>query len=302
MSLPNFYIVGAAKSGTSSLWGYLNQHPDIFMSNPKEPNFMVFENMKMPAFKGPISKEILLTKIYNNTITDFNKYKSLFDDVKNEKVIGEASVRYLYFNKAIDNIRKHTPDAKIIIILRNPVDRLYSHYCMMKRYLLEPLDLRNAMDAQESRMKDQWGWDWHYLKVGEYFEQVSRYYKAFSSNQIKVFIYEDFKRYPKKTIEEMYDFLGVSTSFNPDFSTKYQVGYWPKSFKIYRYLSGASASLMFIKRLLPGFLYYRAIAFIKNLNKGKMPLMNKEDREFFEEYYASDKKKLEGLLKRPLPW
>ena len=125
--MPNFLIVGAAKCGTSSLHNYLNQHPDIFMPSynargmkVKEPRFLV--------------KEIIKNRVHNG-VWDFEEYKSLFSDVKHEKLIGESTVLYLYYYEtAIKNIKHYLGnDIKIIIMLRKPVDRAFSAYLHVSR-------------------------------------------------------------------------------------------------------------------------------------------------------------------------
>jgi len=110
---PNFFIVGAPRAGTSSLWEYLKAHDEIFMSTLKEPNF--FHN-------------VLLKNKPQYSISNKKKYLNLFKDVKNEKAIGEASTTYLHDPDSAQLIHAVVPKARIIIILRNPIDRAFSHY------------------------------------------------------------------------------------------------------------------------------------------------------------------------------
>jgi len=135
--LPNFFIVGAAKSGTTSLYHHLCQHLDVFMSPVKEPHYFS-RDVGVRSFKADDTKSIfanlrgyidfiLKSRFY---ILNFEKYKRLFSNVKNEKAIGEASVSYLVSKVAAEEIYKFNPDAKIIIILRNPVKRAFSHWLM----------------------------------------------------------------------------------------------------------------------------------------------------------------------------
>ena len=100
MSLPNFLIIGAAKSGTTSLWSYLKQHPEVFICKPKEPNFFIFEGLKLPHYSRPSDEKTLIRTLYKNNVTDFESYKALFQDAGKAKVIGEVSVRYLYILEA----------------------------------------------------------------------------------------------------------------------------------------------------------------------------------------------------------
>ncbi len=114
MTMPNFLIVGAMKCGTTALYYYLEQHPQIFMSPVKEPNFFCFEGRE-----GLDS---------GNSITDIAAYRGLFRGVSSERAIGEASHCYLYEPRAVERIKHYTPDARLIAILRSPIERAYSHF------------------------------------------------------------------------------------------------------------------------------------------------------------------------------
>src|SRR5918997_468574 len=137
MTLPNFLIIGAMKSGTTALYYYLEQHPQIYMSPVKEPNFFCSGGQE-----GWESK----------SVTRIRAYQYLFKDVSDEKAIGEASHCYLYEPQAVARIQEHLPDAKLVAILRNPVDRAYSHFLHMVRNGTEPLtDFGQALEEEEIR-------------------------------------------------------------------------------------------------------------------------------------------------------
>src|SRR3981081_2706317 len=116
--LPNFLIIGTGKCGTTSLYAYLRQHPQVFMSTPKEPTFFGYEGQTL-AFSGPGDQNRAFHAPY---ITDFAAYTALFDRVGSENAIGEASVHYLYLPGAPKSIKHHIPDAKLLAVLRNPAD------------------------------------------------------------------------------------------------------------------------------------------------------------------------------------
>src|SRR3712207_4104321 len=121
MTLPNFLVIGAMKSGTTALYYYLEQHPEIYMSPVKEPNFFSQENAA-------------------DTVTHIGTYEQLFKGASGKKAIGEASHSYLYEPRAAAEIRRYVPKVKLIAILRNPIDRAYSHFLHMVRSGTEPLD------------------------------------------------------------------------------------------------------------------------------------------------------------------
>lgn len=198
--LPNFIIVGAAKSGTTSLYHYLNQHPDIFIPERKECRF--FSGIK-GDFKG------LGNEYANDVINSIDEYEMLFESGDSTKFRGDISNDYLYYYKSsIDNIKKHlSTDTKIFIVLRNPVDRAYSNYLHHVRSQWETLSFDEALHEEKSRMQENWSWSWYYKDVGLYAESVKAYMNNFSN--VKVLFYDDMVLDIEKFLSEIIDFLGL---------------------------------------------------------------------------------------------
>ena len=196
---PNFFIVGAAKSGTTSLYAYLNQHPEVYMSPIKEPNYFSTD-IDLEAIRPQVKERIKLldidsfingpmdTKIHRAFITKEDQYLALFRNVKNEKAIGDASASYLYSKVAAQNIYKFNSEAKIIIVLRHPVQRMYSHYLMDRRMAVTTLEFEKALLEDRNNPSQSWGSKSLYYELSEYFEQVERYYDLFSSKQILILL------------------------------------------------------------------------------------------------------------------
>ena len=227
--LPNFLIVGAPKSGTSSLHYYLKQHPEIYMSPVKEPRFITAQFIKFPL-KG--IRDDRLEKII---VKSFDEYKKLFSKVKNEKAIGEASIDNLYFyENAIKYIKKYLGEVRIIIILRNPIDRAFSAYQMFVRNLREPLSFEDALKAEQERKNNNWAFGWHYLSVGFYYKQVKAYLENFS--QVKVYLFDDLKTDALGVAKDIFMFLKVNMSFAPDVSHIYNISGIPKNRFIHNFL------------------------------------------------------------------
>ena len=216
MTLPNFLIIGAAKSGTSSLYMYLKQHPEVFMSQVKEPHFFSFDHeSKITTGPGdPI----------HEAVTDFAEYEALFNDVTTEKAIGEASTSYLYRPEAPERIYALLPDIKLIAILRNPVERAFSAYMHVVRDWRETSeDFNQALKLEESRIEAGWEPIWHFTKVGKYHEQLSRYFNLFRKEQIKVFLYDELIQDQQRLVKGIYGFLDIDPEFRPGSSAKYNV-------------------------------------------------------------------------------
>jgi adenosyl cobinamide kinase/adenosyl cobinamide phosphate guanylyltransferase len=198
---PEFLVVGTAKSGTSFLAkDYLCQHPNIFLPNSNE--FYFFSNLR--DFCGPYdqAKKKLVTH-------DAEDYFDNFQAAQPGQKIGEVATEYLYcYKEAIPNIKKYLgEEVKIIIILRDPIKRAFSHYRHMVTKREEPLDFREAIEAQKERKEKRWRLTYQYTELSKYYEQVKAYRDNFK--QVKVLIFEDLVRNPKAFINEIYDFLEV---------------------------------------------------------------------------------------------
>ena len=211
--LPNFLIIGAAKGGTTALYDYLVQHPDVFMCHPKEPHFFAFEGQTVD-FRGPRDDQ----RINRVAVTEQSRYEALFAGVGGQRAVGEASVSYLYTDGAAERIRRRLPDAKLICMLRDPVPRAFSSYMYMRTQLREPLDdFTAALDAEPQRIRDGWQHLWHYQQMGFYAGQLRRFLDRFSPEQVKVVIFDDFKADPRGVLAETLQFLQLDSSFQPRF-------------------------------------------------------------------------------------
>jgi hypothetical protein len=166
--MPNFFIVGAAKAGTSSLYQYLRQHSQVYLSYPvKEPNFFAFDG-EIIKFNGLHTQAETLP----DSLTSLVAYEELFKDSMNYPARGEASTLYLYCPGTAERIRSLVPDAKLIVVLRQPADRAYSHYIMMVRSGREWLSFEEALEQERTRIEQSWSPTWHYRETGYYHEQL----------------------------------------------------------------------------------------------------------------------------------
>lgn len=217
MTLPNFLIIGAAKAGTTSLYKYLAQHPQIYMSPIKEPNFFALEGREVD-FCGPGDN----LYIRQFSVTDSPAYATLFEDVSSEVAVGEASPLYLYSPVAPSRICSYAPGMKLIVVLRHPVERAYSAFLHLLRDKREPLgNFACALGAETERIRRNWEHIWHYQQMGFYAAQLERYYRHFSPEQIRVYLYDTLQEEPLEVIADILHFLGVDETFTPDISVRY---------------------------------------------------------------------------------
>ncbi len=203
---PNFFIVGAGKAGTTSLHSYLGQHPQVFMSPIKEPHF----------FEAGWEKIGKAGHFVPTRITGEREYLQLFKEAGEAKAIGEASPSYLFDEEAPFLIKKKVPEAKIIISLRDPIDRAYSQYL---HFVRAGAETKPFYDALFDELGDL------YVQPGRYSDQVRRYLEVFGREQVLVLMFEDLKRNPIELLSRVADFLGidrelvkripVDTAYNP---------------------------------------------------------------------------------------
>lgn len=207
MRKPDFFIVGAPKCGTTAMQDYLSQHPEIYMPKRKELHF--FGRDLRFSYERLVEKE----------------YLSYFKNATNEKRVGEASVWYLYSKLAAREIKEFNPCAKIIIMLRNPVDVLYSlHSQFLYGGNEDIIDFRVALAAEEDRKR---GFripktaylieGLYYSKVVRFSEQVNRYFDVFGRDSVFLIIFDDFESITVKVFKDTLRFLDVEAEFQPNF-------------------------------------------------------------------------------------
>lgn len=292
--LPDFLIIGAPKSGTTSLYYYLMQHPNIFMPANKEPMFFTFEgeNLDSYHFEGPPDRP--------DVVTNIEDYLKLFEKAKQNQKIGEASTLYLYDSKTPERIKCHIPDGKMIAIFRNPVDRAFSQYQHYRTINREPLSsFDQAIIAEEYRMQENWYKSYFYLDAGFYSKQVQNYLKYFPIDNFKFFLYEDFKE-TTAMVKDIFAFIGVDTEFHLDTSARYNVSgrlRFPKIYNIIRSAKGFKQTLR--KIISPKTWGTLKSIFDKAIMTGYEP-MELIIKEQLTQVYRNDILQLQDIIQRDL--
>lgn len=298
---PNFFIVGAAKAGTTSLYEYLRQHPDVFMPDAKEP--WHFCGLREPA--------PFCTKAYS----DLDAYLALFADAGSRRAIGEASVSYLTSPGAESRIHERYPDARIIIVLRNPADRVYSWYNFMCQYGVEPgLSLERALAEEDQRIavaaerRDTWFADECilYFQYGLIAHDIERFVRRFPKEQIHVALFEDLKARPAETTRAVYEFLGVDPTFTPRTSKVHNPTWFPLSVSLQHAFASRSRLHPFLPSSGPiRFLDRKVIPWVCWANAvlgqvRKKPAFNPSTRRALLNRYRDDIRRTEELTGRSL--
>ena len=215
---PNLFIVGQPKSGTTALHQFLGQHPEIYMSSIKEPHFFCSD------FHLESDRAYGKQRFYD--FRNESAYLQLFNRAKNVKVAGESSTNYLYSQVAAQKIHNFNSAAKIIIILREPAQFLYSLHSHYVKFTEEnEPDFLTAL-ALETKRKQEEALSprvtspsyLYYSQRVQYYQQVKRYYDRFDSKQIKVIIFEEFKSANERVVREVLEFLEVEPNFTPEYA------------------------------------------------------------------------------------
>lgn len=291
---PNFLIIGAAKSGTTALYQYLIQHPEVFMTEPKEPHYFAFPGQKL-AFRGPGDAETINAK----SITDESAYQALYRTAR-AKAMGEASVSTLYYEGTAERILAVAPKARLIAVLRNPAKRAFSAFSFMRTRLFEPeSEFARALAAEPDRIAQNWHHIWHYRRMGRYGEQLQRFYSVFPREQMRTYIFEDFLKEPGPILKDCFEFLGVDPDFVPTDTPAPLISGVPKNKLLSRLLTRDHPVKTVLKKLVPKSLRNRLRKKLSHMSvtRTKMdPAIQAELTQGFSE----DIKRLEDLLGRDL--
>ncbi len=220
---PVFIVVGAEKSGTTSLYHYLSQHPDIFMPPVKELNHFIHFPENRTLFQGP-------DVTYKNACRTRDKYAKIYENVPDGQVCGEIAHIYLYAEESAGMIIETGYTPKIIAIIRNPVDRAYAQYVFHRQFGLEPrATFEESLEEEDRRVRAGWDPVFHYVRRGFYGKQLARYYAQFPEAHIRVYKFESFFKNPSAFIQDLYEFVGVNPNFLPDVTRKFIPGGDPRA-------------------------------------------------------------------------
>ncbi|HLH58460.1 MAG TPA: sulfotransferase [Streptosporangiaceae bacterium] len=206
MALPDFLVIGAPKAGTTALHAALARHPALYMSPIKEPKFFLSDGPP-PTRGGPGDA---LT--YREHVWRRQDYEALFDGVPAGTLAGEATPLYMYDRDAMRRIRDTIPRAKLIAVVRDPVERAHSNWTHLWSAGLEPVgDFVQACAQEQRRIDAGWASFWHYVGLGRYGEQLRHIFTLFPREQVHVIRYRRLVDQPARTLDGICDFLGVDT-------------------------------------------------------------------------------------------
>ncbi|MEA3317752.1 MAG: sulfotransferase [Bacteroidota bacterium] len=300
LQYPNFLIIGAGKSGTTSVYNYLKQHPQVYMSPVKEPDFFALEGQEAVKPEDDIEE----THNYPWAVFKLDDYKKLFANVKNEKAVGESSTMYLYKPDTHLRIKKYVPNVKMIAIFRDPVSRLYSRYLHLARENRLPSEsFEDAFD------KDSVWWRRDDLiPEGFFYKHLSKYFQTFKPEQFKILLFEDLRENTNKVIKELYQFLDIDDSFIPQTDIRYnESGFVKNKFKD-KFIGQQSFIRKGVEKIFPNFInklrnstsMQKIVTKMRSKNLEKPKLSPEIRKRLINEIYKEDILKFQKLINRDL--
>jgi hypothetical protein len=304
-SVPNFFVVGAPKAGTTSLYFYLDQHPSVYMSPIKEPCFFAPEVVDFTpqarlrfVADGPALQAYLEGPMKEKRSTgitlEWEQYLKLFKHVRDESAVGEVSGNYFGSSGAPAAIRTRIPHARIIMMLRDPVDRLFSQYAGARATGVTSVTFGQWVAEQmsaEAERRPPFGPVW----TGKYAVHLKRYLDCFPPAQVHVCLYDDYARAPETTLRELFTFLGVDPNWQVDVKSRHNVTLVPRWPVVHRLLSPSARRA--VSSIVPTRIAKRARARYFT----RTPLRpTREERAWVIQIYQDDIRTLEGMLQRDL--
>jgi len=283
VSLPSFIVIGVAKAGTTSIFRYFDQHPQVYMDPEKGTNYFGYEDARDWQWWD----EGEPPRLRHFRAKTFEEYEAAFAGATDGLTVGEVSPQYFRSPTAARRMRETLPDVKVIASLRNPAERAFSGFLMRTR---RGESVRTASEELTPTAS--------HVKEGFYYTRLKRYFDEFPREQLNVFLFDDFRRDPAAMMSELFDFVGVDASFVPDTSPKHNPANLPKSRLANRVLYHPRV-IRTAKTMLPASaqgLAKRA----RQLNLKTPPTLPEDLRARLLEIYREDILKLEELLERDL--
>jgi hypothetical protein len=289
--LPNFFILGAAKAGTTTLFDLLKQHPQIYFPYNKEPLFFCRD------------------EFYEYGLDWYAR--SFFSGSEKFAIRGEASPHYLYWaEKVAPRIKQaiSNEDLKFIVVLRNPTERAYSWYWNMIKDGRETLSFVDALEAEEERLQKNkaqlsaWGsMNYGYYRGGQYLNQIKEFLKYFPRENLHVVLFDDLIKTPTEVLKDVFNFLNIASDVVIE-PIKSNSSAMPRSKSVHELMTKPSVFKQIARRIIPSFaLYYiREMIFGINLEKFSYPQIDKETEALLKHRYTKEVNALGEFLQRDL--
>ena len=291
--LPNFIVIGAPKSGTTSLYYYLRQHPNTYLPVQKELHYFSYKQLKENT-NGPGDRQVL-----NSLCANRDEYDKHYASVRAEHAVGDISPSYLYYGVQ-KQIQQELGPIKIIVMLRNPVDKAYSQYMHLVRDQRETFPFYKALQAEESRREQGWSDIWRYAESSLYAERLQAYMDCFGRENVHVIIFDEFIKDPQSIMVSLFKFLGLNENVTVNTQEKYNRTGKTRSIKVANFLNQPSILKSFVKRITPDAWRISLRLKIMDSNTAEKDEMDGRSAEYLRKYFSEDIEKLEELIGKSL--
>ena len=317
--LPNFLVIGAPRSGTTSLYEYLRAHPDVYMSTVKEPDFFTYPSLDRV---NPIGTEVAVRDIHDDAqhdaalARDLAEYERLYAGHRDERCLGEASAVYLGDPTAAWHLRTYVPDAPFIVVLREPADRAYSHFHHAKRLYTEggltsppgaegrtvDEEFERAIEvaSQEGMPAETVSEPEIWVRAGYYHRHLTRWFELFPREQFAIFLYEDLATDERGLMRRVYEHIGVDPSFELPTTEAFNATVVPRNAKLFSFFTTNNPVMRRAKELAPAQVRGLAVRTRNRVLGDRKPDFEPELRSRLLALYRDDTMDLQDLIGRDL--
>ncbi len=289
MKKPNFIIAGFPKCGTTSLHHYLEEHPEVYMPTQKELHFFTC-NILSKLNKGPNDAIVKRTQINSS-----EKYLNFYKSVRNEIAIGDASPSYINYPSQFKKIKEYLNDPKVIIILRDPIDRAYSNYLHLKREHRETLTFEEAIFKEDERKTNKYSDFWYYKFNSTYYDKIIKAKETFSN--VLILTSEELSNNGEATLKNVYKFLEVDDTFklNRKFNNFNKGGHFKENIFTKIIFQPSTLKNLIKKFIKPTPFLKIIISKIANIFSIKPQKIDDESLKYLKKYFRKEVEKLETL-------
>jgi hypothetical protein len=294
--LPNLVVAGAPKCGTTSLYHYLKQHPEVYLPSRKELHYFTRAELARDA-AGPGD-----TTVLQHLCAGRAAYEAEYSAAGDQRVLGDISPSYFDFAEVAPDIRRELGEARIVILLRDPIAKAFSQYMHLVRDGREPLAFYQALQAEAGRTRQGWSMIWRYAGSSRYAARVRHYLDAFGAERVRVYRFEDFIADPQATLTDLWHWLGIDLSIRPDTTRAINVSSRPRSRLVASLISKRSPLAALARALVPAELRGRVTEAVRGLNAGARGRVDERSAAYLREQFREDVQETEALLGRALGW
>lgn len=293
----NLFVVGAPKTGTTSLYDYFSEHPDIFIPSKKELHFFSHPDITV-ATRGPGDAFSVAPTVHTE-----REYVSFFENAYDHATIAvDVSPSYLYFTNSFSRILAAQPDARFVVVLRDPVERAYSQYLHLRRAGRETLSFEDALAAEANRVDKNWAVMWRYVDSNMYSRSIQTLFAIAGRDRVLVIHNEDLRADHNAVLDRIYNFCGLA-AHEATGTVERNVGGLARSQTIAKLANNPSVLRKVFKRLMPQALRTKLALKVVELNTtGTTEPMKAETRAHLEQVFAPEAARLQRLLGKSLPW